>query len=55
MLDSLKPNGAVQQPQPINGCTELNLFGVREFLTAETATEALGPMLAPGSAITKVA
>ena len=33
---------------------ELNLVGEREFLTKETAREALAPLLAPGSAITKV-
>ncbi len=32
----------------------LDLTGEREFLTTETAQEALAPMLAPGSAITKV-
>ena len=56
ILDSLKRDSAVQQaPLGEDSTTELNLFGDREFLTAETATEALGPMLAPGSAITKVA
>lgn len=55
MLDSLKRDGGVQQARSAEDSTELNLFGDREFLTAETATEALGPMLAPGSAITKVA
>ena len=33
---------------------ELNLLGDREFLTSDSAREALGPMLAPDSAITKV-
>ena len=34
--------------------TELNLVGEREFLTKEAAREALAPLLAPDSAITKV-
>ena len=34
--------------------TELNLVGDREFLTKESAREALAPLLAPDSAITKV-
>ena len=49
------------QEQPVvqeNGgganAAELDLTGEREFLTRETAQEALAPMLAPGSAITKV-
>ena len=33
---------------------ELNLTGEREFLTTESAQEALAPMLAHGSAIAKV-
>ncbi len=33
---------------------ELDLTGEREFLTRDSAQEALAPMLAPGSAITEV-
>jgi large subunit ribosomal protein L31/Ran GTPase-activating protein 1 len=58
IIDSLKSNNsskASAQPAAAGegSPTELNLFGDREFLTAESASEVLAPLLAPGSAIAK--
>lgn len=47
-------SGKAQQGEASTDSTELDLVGDREFLTAELASEALAPLLASGSAITKV-
>ena len=49
-----KERGATQQHGGTANAAELNLLGDREFLTSDSAREALAPMLAPDSAITKV-
>ena len=61
IIDSLKASGTSNAGEEASAAsanggpaTELNLFGDREFLTAESATDALAPLLAAGSAIEKV-
>lgn len=54
VLNAAKGKTKSQQNGAATSATDLNLVGDREFLTKETAHEALAPLLAPDSAITKV-
>ena len=54
VLSAAKGQTKAQQNGAVTSTSELNLVGDREFLTKETAREALAPMLAPDSGITKV-
>ena len=47
-------NSRTAQATTREGSTEVNLTGDREFLTTESATEALALLLAPDTAVTKV-
>ena len=54
VLSAAKGQTKAQQNGAMTSTSELNLVGEREFLTKETAREALAPMLAPDAGITKV-
>ena len=54
VLSAAKRQTKAQQNGAMSSTSELNLVGEREFLTKETAREALAPMLASDSGITKV-
>ncbi len=55
VLDKVKASGGkAEKAEGTNDSSELDLAGDREFLTAESASEALAPLLAEGSTITKV-
>ena len=54
VLNAAKGQTKAQENGAQASATELNLVGDREFLTKDTAREALAPLLAPDSAITKV-
>ncbi|EIE18561.1 RNI-like protein [Coccomyxa subellipsoidea C-169] len=55
VLDKVKASGGkAEKAEGTNDSSELDLAGDREFLTAESASEALAPLLAEGSTITKI-
>lgn len=54
LINKLSNNGQVDQADKADASTELNLTGDREFLTSESAADALAPLMSEGSSISKV-
>lgn len=54
LVNKITSDGNTDQAETASASTELNLTGDREFLTTESANEALAPLMSEGSSITKV-